>query len=129
MNMTLDVSGNCVFGPFPILQSLGEELELARWRRKPDASPAVDFYADGSIVFRDNLARLVDGRIRELRRFDGGLVNFVDMILDEKCAVFAHVLQRRQALLSGGFGKARNAVLEDPAVVIIDGHLLARFVG
>src|SRR6476646_745199 len=102
--MTLDVSGNGVFGPFPIPQSLGKEFELARRGGKSDASLTIDFHSQRSAVFRDDFACLIDRCIRELRRFDGGLMNSVDIILDKKCAVFAHVLKRRQVLFSSGLG-------------------------
>src|SRR5690348_14543120 len=104
MHMALDVAGNGVFRPFPILQSLGKKFELARWCGKSDASLTVDFHSQRSAIFRDDFARLVDRRFRELRRIDGGLMNSVDMILDQKCAVSAHVLKRRQVLFSSGLG-------------------------
>src|ERR1041384_2088740 len=128
MHMTLDVSGNGVFRPFPILQSLGKKFELARRRGKSDASLTVDFYSQRGAVSRDDFARLIDYRIRELRRFNAGLMNSVDMILDEKCAVFTHILERRKVLLSGGLRQARNAIIEDPTVVVVDRHLRARFI-
>ena len=91
MHMALDVAGDRVFGPFPIPQSLGKEFELARRCGKSDASLAVDFHSQGSAVFRDDFARPVDRRIRQLRRVDAGLMNSVDIILDETCTVLPPV--------------------------------------
>ena len=53
----------------------------------------------------------------------------VDLALDLERAVLPHVPERRQTLARGRLREARDRVLEDPAVVVVDGHLLARPVG
>src|SRR2546426_8818720 len=101
VDVAADVAGHRVLGPLPVLERLAEELQLARGRREADARDAVD---DDAVVL-------------------GALVGAVDVVLDEKCAVRAHVGERREGVLLRRLRQPRHAVLEDPAVDLLDAHL------
>src|SRR5207245_9783778 len=121
-----DVVGHRLLRPLPRLQGLGEELELARRRRESEMAPTVDLDADRLAGLRDHVRDRIDGRAVEVFRSERLLVSPVDAILDQERAVLAHVLERRQLLLRRGFWQAGHAVLEDPAVLLLDAELLAR---
>ena len=53
MHMALDVAGNGMLRPLPILQRLGKKFQLTRRRGKADARFAVDFDANRVAVFYD----------------------------------------------------------------------------
>ena len=53
----------------------------------------------------------------------------VDLVLDEEGAVGAHVLERGQVSTRGGLGQPGHAVLEDPAVELLDAQLLPGAIG
>src|SRR5579875_1434607 len=68
----------------------------------------------------------VDLRSRQFLRREFALIGPVDARSDLEAAVPAHVLQRGQTLLGCRLGEAGDDMLEDPAVVLIHGELLAR---
>src|SRR4030095_9410745 len=53
------------------------------------------------------------------------LVRAVNVVLDEERAVASHVLKRREPLALGGRRQAGHAVLEHPAIQLLDAQLLA----
>src|SRR5688572_2474136 len=102
--MAADISGDGVLGPLPVLERLREELQLARRRGKPAAGNAVHHHAV---------------RLRLL-------MGTIDVVLNEERAVLAHVRERGQPLRARRLRQARHAVLEDPAVHLLDAELLPR---
>src|SRR5712691_6891518 len=75
------------------------------------------------------MGRGVGRRAVPLRGSELRLVGAVDLILDQEGAVLAHVLERTEPLARRGLRQSGHAVLEDPAVELLDAQLLARPVG
>src|SRR6266851_409968 len=119
MNVTPNVAWNRLFGPLPLLERAREKFEPARRRRKTGASDAIDFDADRRPTPRDDPRRRIDLRAFEVLLAEAFLVQAVRILLDQECAVLAHVSERRESFLCRRFGQAGHAMLEDPLVVFI----------
>src|SRR5579859_211051 len=124
MDATLDVSRNRVFGPSPVFERSGIELELARRRGKPDARLAIDLHTDRRALGIDHLRLWIDCCAFQIFRGHRLFVASVRALLYKERAVLAHVVERRQALFCGSFGKAKHAVFKNPAIVFGDRQLL-----
>src|SRR5579875_339532 len=102
MDMAADVGRDRVLGPLPVLQRLGRKLQLARGSGKTDMARAVDLNADRCAGLGDYAGGSIDlGFAMRGRR---GFVGAINLVLDQKGAVLAHVAKRRQSLLGRGLG-------------------------
>ena len=132
--------------PSPLGQRPRPELEPPRRRRKTlpdhavhlDAHPAPPFLVPVERRQRHHIRRwrrrrpcerppgFVNAHVVELALRHTLLVDRPHRRVDLERPVAAHVLERRPPLPRGLLGQARHRVLENPPVVLVHGHLLAR---
>ena len=128
MHVAPDVAGNCVLGPFPVLQRLRVELELARRRGKADAGVAVDLHTDRRPLLVE--MTLLAGRPRaSFEASPGRAVSWHSVRRFPRSETRRTCACNRSGVrpsFAAAAGKSGNAVLEDPAVVIVDASSFAR---
>src|SRR6185369_12903172 len=127
VDVAADVAREGFLRPAPFLEGARVELEAPRRRREAGHHFPVDLQAHRLSVHVDaprlRVAPRAGGHLHSL------LVLLLDVALDQEGAVSAHVVEGRAAIARRRLRKARHRVLEDPAVVLLDGKLLARAIG
>ena len=97
--MALDVAGDRMLGPLPVLDRLGKKFELARRRRKANhALPSISTPSTAPFLATTLVAASTVESARSVA-LHRGFVDFVDVVFDQKGAVLAHVLERVESLL------------------------------
>src|ERR1700674_437066 len=129
MDMALDVAGNGMFRPVPFLQRLRIKFEFTRRCWETGDGVAIDLNSDWHPVLLDYVRDRIDRTILQLFWLESLPVQFVDVVFNQESSVLPHVVERREPFAGGCLGQARNAVLKDPSVILVNSELLPRPIG
>src|SRR5215204_3373991 len=145
MNVTLEVSRECVLRPTPIVHRLRVELQFATRRRKAAFDRVANLYSgkpapiaiairqwNGNNVWTsrfcgtcERTSKRIDFNVVQLFFADSFGVDLSYLVFDLKRAIAAHEFKRRQIFRRGFFGETWNRVIEYPLVVFIDAQTCA----